>query len=142
MTRFLCPGCGVAVASTASPDRHHVCPSCGTAFVPHPGAHGFGILVHEDRLAVRLIVRGELDLVTAPVLARHLDGAIAGGRDVVEVDLADVTFMDLRGVNALIDARSALEADGRRLALHAPSDGVRRTLELCGVGDALVERSG
>ena len=111
-----------------------------TRSVPARGARDFGVLVHEDRLAVRLVVRGELDLVTAPVLARHLQGAVARGRELVEVDLADVSFMDVRGVNALIEAQAALEAAGRRLALHAPSDGVRRTLELCGVADALVGR--
>lgn len=138
MTRLTCPGCGVPVTAAATDGRGHTCPSCGTTFSLVAGAHGFGVAVNEDRLAVRLVVRGELDLVTAPVLARHLDGAVAGGRDLVEVDLEGVTFMDVRGVNVLIDARTALAVDGRRLAVHAPSDAVRRTLRFCGVEAALL----
>lgn len=137
MTRLTCPGCGVGVAAAAPSVREHACPACGTTFTLAAGANAFGVLVSEDRLAVRVLVRGELDLVTAPILARHLDG-VGPEREVVEVDLAGVTFMDVRGVNALIDARAALAAAGRRLAIHAPSDAVRRTLRLCGVDEVLV----
>ena len=136
MTRLSCPGCGVGIVA-ATGVREHECAGCGTTFALAADAHGFAVLVSEDRLGVRVLVEGEIDLVTAPVLQRHLDAAVARGRDLVELDLSRVTFMDVRGVNALIAARNALDVDGARLSLYSPSEVVRRTLRLCGVEHAL-----
>ena len=136
MTRLTCPGCGVGVVA-ASSERTYECVECGTTFALAADAHGFTVLVSEDRSGVRVAVRGEVDLVTAPVLQRHLDGAVARGRGVVELDLSGVTFMDVRGVNVLLAAHNALDGTGARLSLQAPSDAVCRTLRLCGVDAAL-----
>jgi anti-sigma B factor antagonist len=137
MTRLSCPGCGIGV-QTDGHDRAYECSSCGTAFALAADDQGFRALVSEDRVAVRVTVHGEIDLVTAPLLERNLLAAIAIGRDVVEVDLSAVTFMDARGVSALVNARNAV-GDGSTLRLHAPSEPVVRMLELCGV-DPLVGR--
>jgi anti-anti-sigma factor len=132
MTRLTCPGCGIGV-ETDGRDRAYECASCGTAFALAADDQGFRALVSEDRVGVRVSVHGEIDLVTAPVLERNLLAAIATGREVVEVDLSAVTFMDARGVSALVNARNAV-AHGSTLRLHAPSEPVVRMLELCGVG--------
>ena len=132
MTRLTCPGCGVGVTATA--ERAHECARCGTSFTVAATGHGFAVLVGHDRRAVRVVVRGEVDLVTAPELGRHLRG-VAG--ELVEIDLSGVTFMDVRGVNVLIEASTAIDAAGGRLALRGPSPAVRRTLRLCGLDEAL-----
>lgn len=134
MTRLTCPGCGAGVDASGTA-REHECDACGTTFALAADAHGFAVVVSEDRLGVRVAVEGEIDLVTAPVLARHLEGAIERGRDLVELDLSRVTFMDARGVNVLVAARNA--AGGAAFSLYSPSDAVRRTLRLCGVDTAL-----
>lgn len=137
MTRLSCPGCGVGV-QTSGRERAFECQSCGTTFALAAEDQDFRALVTEDRRGVRVIVQGEIDLVTAPVLERHLESALATGRDSVEVDLSGVTFMDVRGVNVLIGVRSAI-CDGTTLRLHAPSEAVVRMLGLCGIDRELVE---
>lgn len=138
MTRLSCPGCGIGV-ETDGHDRACRCATCGTEFSLAADDQGFRALVSEDRLAVRVAVHGEIDLVTAPLLERHLLAAIASGRDLVEVDLSGVTFMDARGVSVLINARNTI-GDGSTLRLCAPSEPVVRMLELCGVDGSLAGR--
>ena len=62
-------------------------------------------------------VAGELDLASAPALGdtlRRLDP----GCEVVTLDLRALTFMDVAGLHAVVDARSLARATGRRL--HDP----------------------
>ncbi len=88
----------------------------------------------------RLRVAGEIDLATAPELARQLDraGAVAA----VEVDLAEVTFMDGCGLRVLLAARARSNGEGRPgLALVGASRPVRRLFDLAGFADCLADRS-
>ncbi|NBM19810.1 STAS domain-containing protein [Streptomyces sp. GC420] len=65
---------------------------------------------------------GEIDLLTAPAAAEHLDALTAGPRPDVVVDLSSVTFMDCSGLSVLCRARNrALERGGRiRLVVGSP----------------------
>lgn len=137
MTRLICPGCGFGASAAAAGQRTHECARCGTSFTLAADDQGFAVLVGHDRRAVRVVVRGEVDLVTAPMLHRHLAGVSGDGVDLVEVDLSGVTFMDVRGVNVLLGAQAAIDAAGGTLSLRDPSEAVRRTLRLCGVDEAL-----
>ena len=78
-------------------------------------------------------VAGELDLVTSPILDRHLAAAVARGRAQVVVDLSAVTFVDVRGVNSLVAARRAAREAGSVLVLQAPSRPVQRVIEVFGL---------
>lgn len=75
---------------------------------------------------VQLHLSGELDLAGAPELR---DAVLAcdppGGT--VEIDLADVSFLDTAGLHALCDAHAALVARGYRACLTGPRG---RTLDL------------
>ena len=90
----------------------------------------FLVRVTEQADAVVVHVAGEVDLVTAPVLQRNLDVALAGGRPLVVIDLSDTTFMDARGVAVLVRARARVDTTGGRLVLRRPPQMVRRILEL------------
>lgn len=135
MTRHSCPGCGIAF-ETSGRARLDECRACGTALGLSTDDHVFRCVLTEDRLALRVVVQGEIDLVTAPMLERQLEDALASGRELVEVDLSGVTFMDARGVSVLVAARKAA-GDATSLRLHAPSDAVVRMLDLCGIGVGL-----
>ena len=50
----------------------------------------------------------------------------AESTDTDVVDLADVTFMDLRGLYVLVDVSRQLEEDSRRLRARRPPPIVRR----------------
>ncbi len=82
-----------------------------------------------------LIVRGEIDIKTAPELESKLsDEAAASG--LVVVDVSDVGFIDSIGLRVLATARARLEGDGGQLVVCAPPDSaVLRTMRLAGLID-------
>ena len=76
-------------------------------------------------------VAGELDLASAPALGdtlRRLDP----GCELVTLDLRALTFLDVAGLHAVVDARSLARATGRRLQILAPRGEAARVLELTG----------
>ncbi|GGZ14303.1 STAS domain-containing protein [Streptomyces nitrosporeus] len=70
-----------------------------------------------------LRVRGELDLVSSPVVRQHVHGAVAEGRHDVVLDLEGVRFCDSSGVNILIASRRLMKSCGGRLRLVLPAEG-------------------
>jgi anti-sigma B factor antagonist len=90
----------------------------------------------------RLVVVGEVDLQTAPVLRQRLaEAGGTGGGDVV-VDLEGVGFLDSTGLNALLGARAALQRDGRQLRVERASTRVVRVFEVAGVADLFADPVG
>ena len=83
-------------------------------------------------------VRGEIDMMSAPVLALKL-GEIDGGTAAV-VDLGDVTFMDSSGLKVLLTAATRHTASGGSLVLRRPSEAVRRIVRLTKLEDVLPVR--
>jgi anti-anti-sigma factor len=81
-----------------------------------------------DTSPPRLEVAGELDLDTAAQLGARVRGHADGGALVV--DLREVSFMDSRGLLALLDAQQLLRAHGGDLVLGEVSRPVRKVLEL------------
>ncbi|MFF8375224.1 STAS domain-containing protein [Streptomyces sp. NPDC015661] len=69
-------------------------------------------------------VRGELDLVTSPLIRRRVHDAVAGGRHDLVIDLSAVRFCDSSGVGVLIASRRLLRSCGGRLRLILPVDAV------------------
>ncbi len=90
----------------------------------------FNVTLVEQAEGVVVRVSGDVDIVTAPVLQRHLDSAIAAGRPTVVIDLSETTFLDARGVGVLVAARKHIARNGGRLVLRKPPALVRRVLEL------------
>lgn len=78
---------------------------------------------------VRVTLRGDVDTETVPILTDLLDEALAAGTGLVTVDLSDVSFMDARGLTALVHAASRLSGAGRQLAVVAPA-GMRRLFDI------------
>jgi anti-anti-sigma factor len=81
---------------------------------------------------ITVAVGGELDMLTAPLLAAALDAALGPARDVA-VDLAGVTFIDSIALQALMRAERAVTAAGRSLRLGDRSAVVDRALQLTGL---------
>jgi len=89
-----------------------------------------------------LVLKGEVDLHTAPLLAERIAELIAAGLRPVVVDMADVTFLDSCGIDALCRAYEALDRRPEALVLLRPSPIVRRVLELAGVDSLFTLREG
>ena len=110
--------------------------------IPHPGqssappASEQGLHIEVDRSNAgprRVRVRGELDIATAPLLARELDRA-ADGRSQVEVDLRDLAFCDVVGLTAIEQAQHRLASRHCRLTLDGTGP-VRLLLGVPGLFD-------
>jgi anti-anti-sigma factor len=92
------------------------------------------VVVTTSRDAVRIRVRGELDMGSVGVLRDVLEAAVAaGGADDVEVDMSATSFCDSVGLCVLAAARQQLEERGRRLSIVDASRSVRRVLDLSGM---------
>jgi anti-sigma B factor antagonist len=85
-----------------------------------------------------VVVTGEIDMATAPMLAHELTAAIQKGHGPVVLDLDDVTFFDSSGLRVAIVAHRDLGEKGRRLAVVCDPEGhVQRTFALAGLADVL-----
>jgi anti-anti-sigma factor len=79
---------------------------------------------------------GELDLLTAPVLQRHLREALAQARLVV-LDLRQLSFIDAAGLHVICDASENADAEDRRLMLLRGPAQVDRLFTLTGLSEKL-----
>ncbi len=84
-----------------------------------------------------VLLRGEMDLDTAPQLTATLDAAIRESRGAFVIDLCDVTFLDSSGVSVLVRARAVLGREERALLIICPPGPARRIFELAGIDDLL-----
>ena len=91
--------------------------------------------------AVVLRVDGEVDVVSAPVLAQHLDRhfAVRAPEDtrLLVLDLSGVTFLASAGLAVLANTRAVAARRGVEVRLVASSRIVLRPLELTGLDLAL-----
>jgi anti-anti-sigma factor len=90
---------------------------------------------------VRVRLRGELDLATAPLVAGRLKDLGARGEAVL-LDLDELAFMDASGIRLVLTAARAAASDGWAFAVTPGSDAVRRLFEVVGLDVELpIERS-
>ena len=82
--------------------------------------------------AVLLVLRGDLDLATAPALRDALADVIAGDARIV-VDLQAVEFLDSAGLGMLISGRKRARTAGGDLELVCSSRRVLRPIEITGL---------
>lgn len=87
-----------------------------------------------------LRLAGELDLATAGHLREHLHRALVQGASLrhLVVDVAGLEFLDVAGLNALLEAGPHLASTGATLSLRRPRPMVRRMLTLLGLEHELV----
>lgn len=86
---------------------------------------------------VLIRARGDLDMDSVPSLTTVLEPLLAKR---IELDLANVTFIDSSGVNALLSYHERCRAAGGRLVVLHPSRAVRQILQLLGVDRLLAEQ--
>jgi anti-sigma B factor antagonist len=79
-----------------------------------------------------VIVRGEVDMATAPQLRDLLNGLVDGGSTRIVLDCRSLDFLDSSGIGVLVAVRKRLGDDGA-LTLESPPAHVRKVLELTGV---------
>jgi anti-anti-sigma factor len=86
----------------------------------------------------RLAVAGEIDIATVDTLADAMTGIIRDRRPVrLDVDFAEVTFLDSSGVAALVAAWQLASADRIDFTVVNCCPNVLRVLEITGMVQAL-----
>ena len=93
-----------------------------------------------DRPRMRL--QGEIDILTVPALEEMLSAMVSDGCSDVVVDLADVHFMGVAGLEALCDCARDLQRRGHRLILSSPSALTRRVIDILGLVEDLTLAAG
>jgi anti-sigma B factor antagonist len=97
----------------------------------------FDIALVETEASLRLVLTGELDIATAPLVDAALDQAEAGSTPQILLDLAAVPFIDSSGLRTLIRAADRAAANGGRIAIAGAGPQARRLFELSGAGTRL-----
>jgi len=82
-----------------------------------------------------VIVRGEVDLATAPELEVSVRHALEDAPDGVVLDLAALSFIDSSGLRALVALSKDAKSRGASLALENLPRHAQRVLELTGLSD-------
>jgi anti-anti-sigma factor len=82
-----------------------------------------------------LLVSGELDLATTPRLNDEVCKAVADGAYTVEIDLANLTFIDSTGLRMFLELNEQASSRGWRLVLRNPSQPVSTILQITGSAD-------
>jgi anti-anti-sigma factor len=84
-----------------------------------------------------ITVGGELDFEAVHRFARSLDTSVRAGSDLVVLDAADLTFIDSRGLGAIVSARNALRAHSGDLVIRNASATMHRLLGIVGLTSLL-----
>lgn len=99
---------------------------------------GFSISISDRDGRAVAVIRGELDLATAPDLDAALNELLDAGKDVV-VDLRELAFMDSTGLRVLVAAHARAEDGGPSFEIVRPRPGaaIERILAIAGVESVL-----
>jgi anti-anti-sigma factor len=92
----------------------------------------FVVDTHRDGANDVVVVRGEVDFATAPLLRAVLDSVVGRRPARVEVDLSGTSFLDTDALTTLAAVRRRLAARRAVLVLRDPSPAASRLLELTG----------
>ena len=91
------------------------------------------VVVGREAGRCRIRISGDLTAFTCTKLSDAVNAAVADGVERVDLDLAEIDFMDSSGVQCLVQVRSAAEDSGAALAVVALTDRVERILEITGL---------
>jgi anti-anti-sigma factor len=94
-----------------------------------PALLAINVEVSQDSATV--VISGELDLTTRPLLIEHLSPILSTRSRRLVLDMAGTSFIDC-GSARLIASAARFLPDGRRPVIRHPSRAVRRVLELTG----------
>ena len=100
---------------------------------PRPLSTGdFTVTIVLERPVRRLFLRGELDLATSDKVYELLSGLIDRHAAYIEIDLAEVSFIDCRGLGVLLRLR-ALMSDPHAVGLRNVSPSAEELLRAAGI---------
>ena len=84
-----------------------------------------------------LSLRGELDLASAPLLQREVEGSAVAEAAIVVLDLQELEFIDSTGLRVLLSAYERSREHGQEFAITPGSQQVQRLLSITRVDEHL-----
>jgi len=160
-------GMGITVGATGQSERAQIgVADAGLVLAGEFGATDLGVMTHAPtlpagcrqalmvidlrRLSVvvtphaghdetRIVVAGDLDLASAPMLDWALSFALDRQPDRIAVDLRRLEMIDARCAHALAGASLRMGEWGGALVTFGSQPSVRRVLQLCGLGELLLD---
>jgi anti-sigma B factor antagonist len=119
--------------------------SCGadlsgqTLYAPDPASPEQLVVTEYEQGGVAvLVLGGELDVASAPQLARHLEALLDERRSEIVIDVARLEFCDCAGLGVLVHAHRRCVENGGWLRLSAPTPRLSRTLRITRLAQVLV----
>ena len=98
-----------------------------------PPAAGLDIILSAEDDPTVVVLRGEADIATLPLVVDALAGVIVERRGNVVVDLAQIQFIDTAALRAVLQAREVLDGGDRQLTFRSPSRIAGRLLAVFGL---------
>jgi len=80
----------------------------------------------------KVILDGRLDVENSPALDSRMS-AIAGARNLVLVDMRNVSFLGSMGLRALVAPALTIRGRGGKMVLFGPNEMVTRVLKVSGI---------
>jgi anti-anti-sigma factor len=118
----------------AFPQEDVPCTACGTELQPPPAARPAPLTFSVDAVGDRCVVLvcGELDLESNPILQQALSEALTRATGGVELDLSGVGFCDCAALNVLLHMHHRAQETAKAFTVRATSPAVHRLLTLTG----------
>lgn len=92
------------------------------------GERGLEVVRHVAGARTTLVLAGDLDVHSAPLVQQAVAAAVREGASDVVLDLRDVSFVDSSGLGVLIACHKRTLRESCRLVLRSPSHRVARLL--------------
>jgi anti-anti-sigma factor len=89
----------------------------------------FTVAVHFNAARAVVVLRGELDLMTVPLLVDCFAGLVLYVDEVV-LDFAELDFIDCSGLHVIAETAQRLASEGGSLSIRSPRPQAQRVLEL------------
>jgi anti-anti-sigma factor len=109
-----------------------------------PGAPGpFRIAVGVESGRCSMVLAGELDVSTAPLLRDRLAEVTDELETELVLDIGGLTFIDSTGLSLIVSEHKALKARGAHLVVCSPTKMAQRLFEISGLDAVLsIRRDG
>ena len=98
---------------------------------------GFSASAREDGDRVVIELEGELDFHSAGRLESEVHKTLATPVAGIEIDAAELTFVDSSGLRAILQVKERTEATGAIFRIRAVSGPVERVIQIAGLTDEL-----
>lgn len=96
------------------------------------------VVIESSSGRTRCVMAGEIDVANSSEMVVRVADAFRAGTDLdIELDFADVTFLDSSGLSMLVALASQARARGGQMGVVGTRPPVRRVVELAGLGDLL-----